>query len=125
MKAEYGEISAVGREPHNQMHQFAPSVPVGRSSLRCAWRYADLERIVTEIVKNKPGTTMYYEVGDEYSSSSYYPKGNTRYGNGLVIFFTGSPAQMALSMTYSGDRISGLGDMPLKLFREKCAETNA
>jgi hypothetical protein len=73
----------------------------------------------------KPGTTFYYEIGDEFPGSSFYPEGRTNYGDGLVIFFTGSPAMMRLSMTYSGDRIRSLGDLPLKLLREKCKEADA
>ena len=40
-------------------------------------------------------------------------------GDGEVVFFTGSPAMMQLAMSYSEDRIRGLGDMPLALLREK------
>jgi hypothetical protein len=57
---------------------------------------------------------------DEYSAASYYPKQGTSHGDGIVIFFDGSPAMMRLSMSYSGDRIQSLGDMPLELLRAKC-----
>lgn len=76
--------------------------------------------VMTELLKRKEGTTFHYDVGDEYSPASYYPKEGMSYGDGIVIFFEGSPAMMRRSMTYSGDRIGGLGDMPLKLFRDKC-----
>ena len=80
--------------------------------------------IIKEFLKKTPGTEIYYEVGDEYEGSSYYPRENSDYGDGSVIFFVGSPAQMRLSMSYSGDRIRGLGDLPIKLLRKKCNETN-
>jgi hypothetical protein len=81
--------------------------------------------VIREFLKKDPGTTVYYKVGDEFSDASYYPKDNTDHGDGVVIFFTGSPAEMAESMTYSGDRITGLGDIPVELFRAKCQKPRA
>jgi len=81
--------------------------------------------IIKEFLKKEAGTDIYYNVGDEYAHSSYYPKEDRGYGDGLVIFFTGSPAEMKLSMSYSGDRITGLGDLPVKLLRNKCKKDNA
>ena len=79
-----------------------------------------MKAIITEFLKKDPNTKIYYKVGDEYASSSYYPKDNYSYGDGLVIFFVGSPAEMRSAMSYHGDRITGLSDIPIKLFREKC-----
>lgn len=84
-----------------------------------------MKAIIKEFLKKEPGVTLYYNVGDEYVSSSYYPKDNTSYGDGLVIFFTGSPATMRMSISYEGDRIRGLGDLPLELLKKKCKEPNA
>ena len=81
--------------------------------------------VISEILKLQPGTSFYYDIGDEFPDSLYFPEDKTNYGDGLVIFFTGSPAMMRLSMTYSGERIRSLGDLPLKVFREKCKETDA
>ena len=78
-----------------------------------------MQAIIKEFIKMVPGTTIYYDIGDEYSSSSYYPDGESMYGEGVIIFFVDSPASMRRSMTYSGDRITGLGDMPLDVLREK------
>lgn len=84
-----------------------------------------MRAVIKEFLKKDPGTTIYYDVGDEYGPSSYYPKGNTSYGDGTVIFFTGSPATMTMSMTFSGDRIRGLGDLPIELFKKKCEQSSA
>ena len=84
-----------------------------------------MKAIITEFLKKDPGTVIYYSVGDEHSISSYYPKEGSNHGDGIVIFFVGSPAPMQMSMTYSGDRIRGLGDMPLKLLKQKCDDNNA
>ena len=81
--------------------------------------------VIKEFLKKEPGTTVYYNVGDEFADASYYPKDNTDHGDGVIIFFTGSPAEMAESMTYSGDRITGLGDLPVELFRTKCQRPSA
>lgn len=59
-----------------------------------------------------------YKVGEEYAPASHYPRNNTSYGDGEVIFFTGSPPMMRLSYTYSDGRIAGLGDLPLQKFAE-------
>lgn len=82
-----------------------------------------MRAIIKEFLKKDPAATIHYEVGDEYAQSSYYPKQNTSYGDGTVIFFVGSPATMRMSMTFSGDRIGGLGDLPLILLRKKCEES--
>lgn len=84
-----------------------------------------MKAIITEFIKKQPDAVIYYNVGDEHTESSFYPRENTRHGDGLVIFFTGSPAKMKMSMTYSGERIMGLGDMPMKLLRQKCEDGNA
>ena len=84
-----------------------------------------IRAIITEIIKKEEGTDFYYEVGDEYHNSSFYPKENTTHGDGLIIFFTGSPSSMRMSMTYSGGRISSLGNIPIKLLRQKCNKNNA
>jgi len=84
-----------------------------------------MKAIIKEFLKKEPGVELYYNVGDEYASSSYYPKDKTSYGDGLVIFFVGSPATMKMAMTYEGDRIRGLGDIPLELFKKKCEGPNA
>lgn len=83
-----------------------------------------MKAIIREFLKIEPGTTLYYKVGDEHASSSYYPKNNTSYGDGLVIFFVGSPAEMRMSMSYEGDRIRGLGDLPIELLKIKCKAPN-
>lgn len=82
-----------------------------------------LKSYISEILKQKPGTTFYYKIGDEYITGTRYVSEHTSYGDGEVIFFTGSPAQMRLSSTYSNDRISGMGDMPLKILRDMIEDT--
>lgn len=79
-----------------------------------------MRAIIHEYLKVEPGTELRYEVGDEHPSSSYYPSEDRIKGDGLVIFFTGSPARMRMSTSINGDRITGLSDIPLELFRKKC-----
>jgi hypothetical protein len=84
-----------------------------------------MKAIIKEFLKKDPGVTIYYKIGDEHPSSNYYPKEGVGHGDGLVIFFTGSPANMKMSMSYSGDRIHSLGDIPVELFKKKCSEPDA
>ena len=84
-----------------------------------------MKAVLREVLKKKEGTTFHYQLGDEYTPSSYYPKSGTSYGDGIVIFFEGSPAMMRRAISYSGDRITGLGDMPIELFRNKCEDEGA
>lgn len=81
-----------------------------------------MKAVITEFLKKSPATTVYYNVGDEYPPATYFPREGTNYGDGVVIFFTGSPATMSLSSTIMRDRIPGMGDMPLELFKQKCRE---
>jgi hypothetical protein len=80
-----------------------------------------IKSVIVELLKLKPGTAFYYKLGDEYGSE-YNAKERTAYGDGQVMFFVGSPAQFRYSTTYSGDRILGLGDMPIALLRQKIQE---
>jgi hypothetical protein len=84
-----------------------------------------MKAVLEELLKKDEGTEFHYRIGDEYAPSSYYPKEGTSYGDGIIIFFEGSPATMRRSMSYSGKRILGLGDMPLELFRDKCKREDA
>jgi hypothetical protein len=77
--------------------------------------------LISEILKKDPAVTFHYSVGAEYGEVSYYPKPDTKYGDGGVVFFAGSPPEMRRSMSYSEGRILGLGDMPLELLRQKAS----
>lgn len=76
--------------------------------------------IIKEFLKRDPGLELYYNIGDEFTMGGYRPKEGEVHGDGQVIFFVGSPARAKLSMSYSGDRIAGLADIPIELFRQKC-----
>ena len=73
--------------------------------------------IITEILKQDTNTEFYYSIGDEYSPP--FPHDNF-YGDGEVIFFTGSPAEVKRAVSFYGNRIHGLGNIPIELFRSKC-----
>jgi len=83
------------------------------------WRKVDGEPklIVTEILKHRPGTTLYYSVGDVYE----LPGGHDREhmtGDGSVVFMEDSPASVRSSYSYEGGRVGGLAEMPLAKLRE-------
>ena len=77
-----------------------------------------LKSVITSIPKQTPGATFNWHVGDEYTPSIRYPRENTTYGEGEVMFFTGSPPMMRYSATYSDGRVSGLGDIPVQKLTE-------
>lgn len=79
-----------------------------------------MKAVVSEVLKPAEGGPFRYRVGDEYAPSSYYPKEGEARGDGVVVFFADRPARMVLAMTYSGDRVGGLGDVPMAVLRQKC-----
>jgi len=78
-----------------------------------------MRAVISEYLKQTAGVEPPYAVGDEHPRLSYYPTEGEIRGDGLVIFFAGS--RMMMSTTFRGGRISGLSDIPLDLFREKCS----
>ena len=81
-----------------------------------------VKAVISQFLKKDNNVIFHYKIGDELVSSSYYPRENTSYGDGLVVFFAGSPPSQKMSMPYDGDRIRSLGDMPMELFKNKCNE---
>ena len=74
--------------------------------------------IVSEILKLEEGTELYYKVGDEHVSSSYYPEENVRYGEGQIQFYFGSPANMKSSANIYGGRVKTFGDIKISQIKE-------
>ena len=117
------------REPLRPFHELELDDQIKTSSFIALASYqtsSDGKKIavIKEFIKQDPDSTIYYKVGDEYKPSSFYPKANQNFSENIIIFFVGSPAIMKLSMTYSGDRIHGLGDIPVELLRNKCKKDN-
>ena len=83
------------------------------------------QSMVTEILKKQEDVEMYYQVGDTYdqhSDFSEYESRNITVPNGFIVFMYGNPARTRYSVSYSeGKRITGLGDIPMALLREKCS----
>jgi hypothetical protein len=113
-------------EEGKQFHESSIEEQIEKSSVIALARYeksddGKMKAIIKEFLKKVPDVTVYYKIGDEHRGHSYYPNENKVYGDGIIIFFVGSPASVRMSMSYTGDRISGLADLPLELLREKCA----
>ena len=79
---------------------------------------SDLRCVISEILKQTPNTKFYYKVGDEFRAGNQRVAENADFGDGEILFFTGSPARLELATAYRGDRITGLGDMPMSTLRE-------
>jgi hypothetical protein len=123
------EISPAAIAEGQSFHELPMEEQIKRASVIALARYepgedGKMKAVIREFLKMAPDTVIHYKVGDEFASGSFYPSPERHYGDGMVIFFVGSPASMRLSMTYSGDRIHGLGDIPVELFRKKCEAGN-
>jgi hypothetical protein len=83
------------------------------------WRQQDGRNkcIITEILKRDPNVGFSYKAGDEYARGNLGTRPNTDYGDGEVMFFTGSLPQLRYSAAYWGDRVRALGDLPLTTLR--------
>jgi len=81
-----------------------------------------LKSVISEILKQQPGVTFHYQIGDEDVRGSRHIEENTFYGDGEVILFTGSPPMMRYSASYSHGRVGAMGDVPLQTLREMIAK---
>jgi hypothetical protein len=111
-------------------HELGPDELIKQSSVIALVEFepsanGKMKAIIKEFLKKEPGTTIYLNIGDEHRPSSYYPRKDTIYGDGAIIFFSGSPANYQRASYYFDGRIRTFGDMPLELFRKKCNELNA
>jgi hypothetical protein len=117
--------AAPAEEPEAPLHDLPPEQMVARSSVILLTSYEKdgdrFKAVVTEILKQKPGTRLYYSVGDEMAMLSYAPKTNETCGDGQVVFMAGSPASMRSSYSFREGRIGGMGDLPLTKLREMIA----
>ena len=117
-------------EEGKPFHEMSLEEQIQKASVIALARYekADdgkMKAMIKEFLKKDPDVTVHYNIGDEYPNSSYYPSEDKKYGDGVVIFFVGSPASMRMSVSYSGDRIGGLADLPIELFKKKCKAPGA
>lgn len=125
-----GPSGTLGAEPSEDksFHELPPEELAKRSSAILLTKYQKdgerLKSVVVEILKRQPNTDLFYKVGDEFTELSRWARGNTDYGDGDVIFLTGSPASMRSSYSYRNGRIGGLGDMPLERLREMISPEN-
>lgn len=74
--------------------------------------------IISEILKQDPNVDFHYKVGDEYSLAGFVPREGTTYGDGSIIFFTGTHALMRYGCDLFGDRIAAFGDMSLDVLKQ-------
>jgi hypothetical protein len=96
---------------------FSPGQRIGAATViaLAEWQKsgASLRCVISEIVKQAPNTDFYYKAGDEFQPGSRRVHGNADFGDGVVLFFTGSPATFEMSVAHRGGRITGMGDMRL------------
>lgn len=76
---------------------------------------------IKEELKRKPGTVFQYGVGTEYPALSVVPKENTSYGDGSLVFLSGSPASNQSSVSIFGGYVPALENMSLERVRQVVA----
>ena len=111
-------------------HEMPIDAQIDRVSVIAIARFEQDEKgqpiaVLDEILKKDDGVDFYYTVGEEMHSERFMAQRSHADSDGIVMFFVGSPARQKYSITYSGERISGLGDIPVRLFREKCGAEDA
>jgi len=109
-------------EEFNNFHNWPVEKQIQSSTVIAIGKYQKsgdtLKCIISEILKQKPGTAFYYKVGDEYPRGNMHVRSDTNYGDGQIMFFTGSPPSFRYGCSFTGERVGGLGDMPMSELRE-------
>lgn len=105
-------------------HKLPLEEKIERASVIALVRYEDtsgpkVRAVIDEFFKKTPSSKIYYDVGDEYTYGNYYPEDGVERGDGLVVFFTGSPATMTYLTTYDDSRVLGLSNIPINLLKKK------
>ncbi len=118
-----GKPRPLREDPHPGFHDLAVDQKIDASTVIVLARYQPetdgrMAAIITEVLKNEPGSGFDFKVGDEYPPVSYYKDESNR-GEGAVVFFSGKPAYQMSSASYTGDTIAGLQYIPMTLFLEK------
>jgi len=110
----------------NNFHELSLDEQIAKSTVVLTTKFEKTDsgkyiQVVDEILKKKEGVELYYDVGDKWKThrGSIYTEENRPLG--FVVFMEGSPASMRYSVSYSEDRIGGLGDIPMSLLRDKCS----
>jgi len=79
--------------------------------------------IVQEFLKKDPASELTYAVGDEVPDALIHRPLSANLGDGVVIFFVGSPAQTKMTANYANGMIYGLNNISLNDFRRLVAAT--
>ena len=64
---------------------------------------------IKEELRRKPGTAFEFSVGAEYPPIARTPEPNTSYGEGVLLLFAGSPAELQESVSIHGGNVSVSG----------------
>jgi co-chaperonin GroES (HSP10) len=120
----------VSSQPEKQFYELSSDEQIQTATVIVLAKYepeqdGKVKAVISQFLKKDDNVTFHYKIGDEFVSASYYPRENTSYGDGLVVFFAGNPPSQKMSMSYEGHRIRSLGDMPMELFKNKCDASKA
>lgn len=81
----------VRREMERPFHEMGPEESIAAASAIALAKYEPapdgrMKAVVTEFLKKELDAKVPYDIGDEYSSGSYYPKENVSRGEALLLF---------------------------------------
>ena len=111
---------------YNKFFEWPPEKQIEAASVIAIAKYQKdgdrMKCVISEILKKAPDTKFYYNVGDEYGQCSHYMKPGEDRGDGQIMFFVGNPAEFRFSASFRGDRLTGLGDMPIDVLRKQLKE---
>ncbi len=78
------------------------------------------EAIINEFIKIAPGTEMPLTIGEAFEMFNHARDVNTAAPEGIVLFFTDSPATLKEAASFSNGRIGAFNDISLDTLKEKC-----
>jgi hypothetical protein len=77
--------------------------------------------IIQEYLKKDPAGQLTYAVGEEVSDAISQRAASDDFGDGVVIFFVGSPTQTKMTATYVNGVIAALDNISIDDFRQRIA----
>lgn len=107
----------VQQDPYENFHSWPLEKQLRTATLVLRMEYQKdgnrYKSIIREVIKQNADTKFYYKIGDEFPELSMMQEKDCVYGDGQIAFLVGSPAEMRYATSYSNNKLSALGGMPL------------
>lgn len=127
VEAKRLERSGVSAPNRPGSSDIKPEDAIAESSVIAVVKYEQegnrYKAVLSEVLKKAPDASFNFQVGDEIKENSYEPRIGESRGDGMVVFFAGSPPNYRRGVSIFDDRILAFDEMPLAVFRELVART--